>query len=250
MATWCLQAGVKCLRFRRPHAMIQFDELRQGRMMGQKRRTIVCTVALAAGLWCYAQSWASGPTAQQIVQALKPSPPTSTTMPKIEKPALPAGTKGPRQVPEKAQAQLKVGGVHPPGTTAVKRARARSGGEQKMPGTRSVNLDVDFSMGSSQLTSAAKAQLDQVGRALSDQSLAGYRFGIIGHTDTVGQRSANLVLSATRARAVAIYLEKNFHISPKRLDDYGVGEKDLLVPTPPQTPNPRNRRVEIVNLGR
>ena len=218
--------------------------------MGQKKRTIVCTMTLAAALWCSAQSLASGPTAQQIVQALRPSPPTSATTRKIEKPASPAGTKAGKEVPGKAQTHLEVGGVHLPGTAAVKRAPAKSGGEQKMPGTQSVNLDIDFGMGSSQLTSAAKAQLDQVGRALSDRSLAGYRFGIIGHTDTVGQRSANLVLSATRARAVAVYLEENFHISPKRLDDYGVGEKDLLVPTPPQTPNPRNRRVEIVNLGR
>lgn len=246
----CFHAGIKRLRFRGPHPVIQSSELRQGRTMGQKKRTILCTISLAAALWSSTQSWASGPTTQQIVQALEPSPPPSATTRGIEKPTSPAGTKGSRQVPRKTQTHLDVGGAPPPGATAVKRARVRSGGEHKMPRTQSVNLDIDFSMGSSKLTPAAKAQLDQVGRALSDHSLAGYRFGVIGHTDTVGQRSANLVLSATRARAVAIYLEKNFHISPKHLDDYGVGEKDLLVPTPPQTPNPRNRRVEIVNLGR
>ena len=28
-----------------------------------------------------------------------------------------------------------------------------------------------------------------------------------------------------------------------------MGEKGLLVHTPPQTPEPRNRRVEVINLG-
>ena len=29
-----------------------------------------------------------------------------------------------------------------------------------------------------------------------------------------------------------------------------MGEDGLLVPTPPQTPEPRNRRVQVINLGR
>jgi len=28
-----------------------------------------------------------------------------------------------------------------------------------------------------------------------------------------------------------------------------MGEQGLLVPTPPQTPDARNRRVEVINLG-
>jgi len=28
-----------------------------------------------------------------------------------------------------------------------------------------------------------------------------------------------------------------------------MGEDGLLVPTPPQTPEPRNRRVQVINLG-
>jgi outer membrane protein OmpA-like peptidoglycan-associated protein len=37
-------------------------------------------------------------------------------------------------------------------------------------------------------------------------------------------------------------------VAPSRLQAVGVGEQGLLVPTPPQTPDERNRRVQIINL--
>ena len=108
---------------------------------------------------------------------------------------------------------------------------------------------MDFATGSADLTPRARATLDQLGKALSSAQLGQYRFRIEGHTDTVGSAATNLTLSQQRAQAVAAYLEQTYGIRSSRLDAVGKGEQGLLVPTPPQTPNAANRRVEVINLG-
>ena len=114
---------------------------------------------------------------------------------------------------------------------------------------RSINLTVVFDTDSAQLTPQAMDALDALGRALSNRQLADYRFRIEGHTDTVGTPDYNTALSERRAAAVAAYLTSKFGVAKARLEPVGVGEQGLLVPTPPQTPELRNRRVQIVNLG-
>jgi OmpA-OmpF porin, OOP family len=113
----------------------------------------------------------------------------------------------------------------------------------------SVNLTVNFPSGSADLTPAARASLDALGKALSSPDLATYRFRIEGHTDNVGARYANLVLSRDRAKAVVDYLTEQYHVRRDRLVAVGMGQEDPLVPTPPQTPEARNRRVQVINLG-
>jgi len=113
----------------------------------------------------------------------------------------------------------------------------------------SVNLTVQFPNGSAQLTPAAMHTLDELGRALSSATLASYKFRIEGHTDTVGSAELNKSLSEQRAEAVVSYLASKFNIDKARLTPVGMGEDGLLVPTPANTPEPRNRRVQVVNLG-
>jgi outer membrane protein OmpA-like peptidoglycan-associated protein len=113
----------------------------------------------------------------------------------------------------------------------------------------SVNLTVNFATGSASLTASAEHTLDALGHALSSSDLSGYRFRIEGHTDTVGTPDGNRALSQKRAETVAAYLENKFGLQAAKLDAVGVGQDDLLVPTPDQTPEPRNRRVKIINLG-
>jgi outer membrane protein OmpA-like peptidoglycan-associated protein len=113
----------------------------------------------------------------------------------------------------------------------------------------SVKLVVDFRTGSAELTPGAEQQLDQLGRALTSPALANFKFRVEGHTDTVGSPEANKTLSTRRAEAVATYLEQKFAVDATRLEPVGLGQESLLVPTPDQTPEPRNRRVRIVNLG-
>jgi len=113
----------------------------------------------------------------------------------------------------------------------------------------SVSLNVDFATGSADLTEAATRSLDQLGQALANPTLSAYHFRVEGHTDTVGSASLNKTLSERRAEAVVSYLTTKYHIDPSRLQAIGVGENGLLVQTPPQTPEARNRRVLVVNVG-
>ena len=113
----------------------------------------------------------------------------------------------------------------------------------------SVSLTVQFDTGSANLTPQAVQALNDLGKALTDPSLALYRFRIEGHTDTVGSRDYNKALSDRRAAAVVDYLSASFHIDRDRLQPTGMGEDGQLVPTPDQTPEPRNRRVVVVNAG-
>ena len=53
----------------------------------------------------------------------------------------------------------------------------------------------------------------------------------------------------SRQRADISRLEKKFGLQAARLEVVGVGTKNLIVATPPQTPEPRNRGVKVVNLG-
>jgi outer membrane protein OmpA-like peptidoglycan-associated protein len=113
----------------------------------------------------------------------------------------------------------------------------------------SANLSVNFANGSAELTPEAMQSLDALGQVLASKDLQGFRFRIEGHTDTVGSREYNRELSGRRAEAVIAYVAKTYGVDPRRLQAVGMGEDELLVQTPPQTPEPRNRRVQVINLG-
>jgi OOP family OmpA-OmpF porin len=112
-----------------------------------------------------------------------------------------------------------------------------------------VSLNVLFATGSAELTPEAIQTLNDLGRALTDPALAGYRFRVEGHTDTVGGRDYNKALSDRRAASVVDYLAGQFQVDRARLQPVGMGQDGLLIPTSVQTPEPRNRRVLVVNTG-
>jgi outer membrane protein OmpA-like peptidoglycan-associated protein len=113
----------------------------------------------------------------------------------------------------------------------------------------SIDLTVQFQSGSAELTPEAMRTLDQLGQALSSEALAAYRFRIEGHTDTTGSRTTNMSLSQARAARVAEYLHGKFGVSGGRLEPVGRGQEALKVQTPDQTAEPRNRRVQVINIG-
>jgi len=68
---------------------------------------------------------------------------------------------------------------------------------------------------------------------------------VTGHTDTLGKESDNDRLSEERAQAIkeiliAQGLKSNF------IRAVGRGSRELLIPTPPNVREPRNRRVEVI----
>ena len=111
----------------------------------------------------------------------------------------------------------------------------------------SMNFAVEFELGSANLTSEAMSVLDQLGAALSSDTLSPYQFRISGHTDATGPETFNQQLSEQRARAVEAYLSANFGIDRGRLNTVGMGESALLDAGNPFSP--QNRRVEITNIG-
>jgi outer membrane protein OmpA-like peptidoglycan-associated protein len=67
---------------------------------------------------------------------------------------------------------------------------------------------------------------------------------VIGHTDRVGSVAYNDALSLRRAQKVRDDLIK-LGIPADRIEVAGRGEREPLVPTEDEVPEPRNRRVEI-----
>ncbi len=113
----------------------------------------------------------------------------------------------------------------------------------------SVNLTVNFALGSADLTPQAIKTLDDLGKALSSETLANFRFRVEGHTDTVGTREFNRSLSERRAAVVVGYIVEKYKVPATRLEPAGLGADRPLVPTADQVAEARNRRVQVVNLG-
>jgi len=180
--------------------------------------TAVAVGLLAAGIFASSASAQNVPSPDQIIKSLTPTGPSGTT-------------RGIRLQPATGNTGSAAGQP-----SATRPAPA-------------VSLNVQFATGSAELTPEAMRVLENLGKALSDQTLASYRFRIEGHTDTVGTRSYNKELSDRRATAVVDYLAANFHVDRSRMEAIGMGEDGLLVPTPDQTPEQRNRRVQVVNAG-
>ncbi len=203
-------------------------------------------VLAAAGLLMLGASlpvsaYAQNPSAESIIQSLKPTGGTTTRGIHPVGPAAGAPSAGGGA----AYPAHRMRGHRPGRTTAATTPSPVT----EAGGAPSVNLTVQFRTGSAELTPAARHTLDELGRALSSPTLAGYHFRIEGHTDTVGRPDYNKSLSQRRAESVVKYLEAKFGVDQSCLEPVGLGEQGLLVPTPPQTPEPRNRRVTVVNVG-
>ncbi len=68
---------------------------------------------------------------------------------------------------------------------------------------------------------------------------------INGHSDTVGTREDNARLSFERAKEARELLVKK-GVDPAIIQVFSHGEGNLLIPTADETPEPRNRRVEVL----
>jgi outer membrane protein OmpA-like peptidoglycan-associated protein len=99
-----------------------------------------------------------------------------------------------------------------------------------------------FIEGSDELVPDSKAAFEDIFKEIAARKAA--EIVVTGHTDTVGSLKDNDRLS--RERAVSV--EKLFvarGIPGDALIAVGRGERELVVSTPPNTPEPKNRRVVI-----
>jgi OOP family OmpA-OmpF porin len=81
--------------------------------------------------------------------------------------------------------------------------------------------------------------------ATAAKSMPNSRVAVTGFTDTDGAPAYNQQLSIRRADAVKTALVHN-GIAPQAITVNGAGEASLLIETPDQTKNEKNRRVQIV----
>lgn len=99
-----------------------------------------------------------------------------------------------------------------------------------------------FESGGADLTEDSKTKLPDLVKILERNEGAEIR--IIGYTDTTGTFEKNEVLSLQRAQAIRnLLIVKG--AAADRIDAFGRGERDLIVPTPRGVAELRNRRVEL-----
>lgn len=110
------------------------------------------------------------------------------------------------------------------------------------PEVQALQADVLFEFDRAVVRDQFKPELDRIAQGLVADTTT--QLLVWGFTDTVGTAEYNQGLSERRAEAVARYLESQ-GVSRDRMVIRGFGETNLAVPTPDQTPEPRNRRVEI-----
>lgn len=99
-----------------------------------------------------------------------------------------------------------------------------------------------FRFESDELTDQSQALIPEILGAVKEH--AAQDVVVIGHTDTMGTQQANFGLGLKRALMVRNLLVKA-GLDGSTIEATSVGELDLLVKTPDETPEPRNRRVDI-----
>jgi outer membrane protein OmpA-like peptidoglycan-associated protein len=180
----------------------------------------LASAALAAPSWAQ-----TTPSVDQIIRSLTPTGDVTK-----------AGTRGIR-----LSAPAEVKGGDGKGIPVAAQGQAQ-------PAAPTINLTVNFATASAELTPQAVDALDKLGQALASPALAGYRFRIEGHTDTVGTKDYNRGLSDRRGQTVVAYIQDKYKVDGARLQAVGMGADHPLVRTADQVDEPRNRRVQVTNI--
>jgi outer membrane protein OmpA-like peptidoglycan-associated protein len=107
--------------------------------------------------------------------------------------------------------------------------------------------EVTFATDSAAIAPTEAPKLEASYKLITDalvkyRELGAIKLFIAGRTDSVGNAGYNLKLSQRRAQAIAGWFRKRGLKVPVLFE--GFGEQALQVPTPDETDEPRNRRVD------
>ena len=116
------------------------------------------------------------------------------------------------------------------------------GNQQELLDSALADRIIEFKSGSATLTDGGRAILDEMVVALAD--VGGQQVQVIGHTDNVGSREANVGLSLQRAIAVKAYLEQR-GVSADNLGVQGFGPDRPIAANDSDEGRARNRRIEF-----
>ncbi len=99
-----------------------------------------------------------------------------------------------------------------------------------------------FITGTDILTEQSRRQLPEILDSIKEYPAP--EVSVIGHTDTVGSAARNARLARDRAEAIRdVLIDEGLDRKLIEVDSHG--ESNLLVQTPDDTDEPRNRRVEV-----
>jgi len=107
---------------------------------------------------------------------------------------------------------------------------------------------ITFATGSAELTSAARATLDDVAAVLRKHP--DWKLTVQGHTDNIGGEKSNQDLSERRARAVKDALVQSRGIPATALDTRGFGLTRPVDTNDTIEGRARNRRVQLIRSCR
>lgn len=114
--------------------------------------------------------------------------------------------------------------------------------EQGLVDQALANRTIEFEPGSAVLKPAGQLILDEMAAALLQ--LRGRRVALIGHTDALGARPANVSLSLARAQAVKAYLIAK-GVPADSLSTSGMGPDQPVADNATEAGRARNRRIEF-----
>ncbi|MFC2185767.1 OmpA family protein [Fulvivirgaceae bacterium LMO-SS25] len=109
-----------------------------------------------------------------------------------------------------------------------------------------VTNEILFDVNSDNIKPQSGAVLKEIANTLQENPTV--RVKIIGHTDSDGDESANLVLSQKRALAVKNVIINFYGISASRIETDGKGESQPVQPNDTSSGKAQNRRVEFIKL--
>jgi outer membrane protein OmpA-like peptidoglycan-associated protein len=210
--------------------------------LGKLKLSIACSVVAAALVMPVGVVMAQvNPSPEQIIDALKPKAKPKLTRSLSSTPAAPA----------EQEAKADAATEKFVDTLRNRSARSLSTGERQqiasVAETRPrIDLEIKFDYNSASVARGAIADMDNLGKALSDPALAGSTFVLAGHTDGVGGDDYNQDLSNRRADAVKTFLVQKFKLQPDHLVTAGFGKARLKNKDNPKAAE--NRRVEVVNM--
>jgi outer membrane protein OmpA-like peptidoglycan-associated protein len=110
-----------------------------------------------------------------------------------------------------------------------------------------IDLEINFEFNSATIGSAALPQVTALGEALTSRDLKGRSFLLAGHTDAKGSDTYNQGLSERRTDAVKRFLQEKYGIEASSLVTVGYGKAQLKNASDPF--GFENRRVQIVNMA-
>lgn len=135
------------------------------------------------------------------------------------------------------------GGEFEPGTSSEQEVRKRFGQALEASPPAPARFVLYFLEGSDELTPASRRDLEAIITEIKARPVPD--IVVVGHTDRVGLVADNDRLALRRAESFKKRLVEQGQPEDS-IQTAGRGEREPLIATPDETPEPRNRRVEIL----